>query len=434
MAILSPHRITGPKKKPCLKEVIPDFAEIRLNCDKYFLMFTSIKCPQCGHEFEPNESVREEVEKELRIKMIEWQKQKEKQFELQISEEKNKMRKEIEESLRKNISTDFENKFRMLEQNNRENEEKLREARQQQLQFLKKEQELKNKEAELELSLQKKLQVEREKLSDEIRKLEEQRMASRDTEYQLRMREMEKKLEDAMRLADEMKRKAEQGSMQLQGAAQELALEEMLQSAFPFDKITVVAKGVRGADCIQTVHNNFGQECGKIIYESKRTNAFAGDWIEKLKKDKQFLGAEIAVLVTKAMPRDMDCFGIKDDVWICTFSEVRALAGVLRDGVIRVFNTAKSNDNKGDKMHLLYNYLTSQEFSEQWKAIREGFMSMKLSIQRERDAMEKLWKAREKQLEKVLLNAAHIRGSIEGISGNDVDLKLLEDAGDEIEE
>jgi len=397
-------------------------------------MFTSIKCPQCGHEFEPNESVREEVEKELRIKMIEWQKQKEKQFELQISEEKNKMQKEIEESLRKNISTDFENKFRMLEQNNRENEEKLKEARQQQLQFLRKEQELKNKEAELELSVQKKLQSEREKLSEEIRKLEEQRMASRDTEYQLRMREMEKKLEDAMRLADEMKRKAEQGSMQLQGAAQELALEEMLQSAFPFDKISVVSKGVRGADCIQTVHNNFGQECGKIIYESKRTNAFAGDWIEKLKKDKQTRGAEIAVLVTKAMPKDMDCFGIKDDVWICTFSEVKALASVLRDGVIRVFNTAKSNDNKGDKMHLLYNYLTSQEFSEQWRAIREGFMSMKLSIQRERDAMEKLWKSREKQLEKVLLNAAHIRGSIEGISGNDVDLKLLEDAGDDTEE
>ena len=397
-------------------------------------MFTSIKCPQCGHEFEPNESVREEVEKELRIKMIEWQKQKEKQFELQISEEKNKMQKEIEESLRKNISTDFENKLRMLEQNNRENEEKLKEARQQQLQFLRREQELINKEAELELSVQKKLHSEREKLSAEIRKLEEQRMASRDTEYQLRMREMEKKLEDAMRLADEMKRKAEQGSMQLQGAAQELALEEMLQSAFPFDKITVVSKGVRGADCIQAVHNNFGQECGKIIYESKRTNAFAVDWIEKLKKDKQSLGAEIAVLVTKAMPKDMDCFGIKEDVWICTFSEVKALAGVLRDGVIRVFNTAKSNDNKGDKMHLLYNYLTSQEFSEQWKAIREGFMSMKLSIQRERDAMEKLWKAREKQLEKVLLNAAHIRGSIEGISGNDVDLKLLEDAIDDIEE
>jgi hypothetical protein len=99
--------------------------------------------------------------------------------------------------------------------------------------------------------------------------------------------------------------------------------------------------------------------------------------------------------------------------------------------VVRVFNAAKSQENKGDKMHLLYDYLTSTEFAEQWKAIREGFMSMKISIQRERDAMEKLWKAREKQLEKVLLNAAHIRGSIEGISGMDsVDLNLLESGKD----
>lgn len=398
-------------------------------------MFTTIKCPNCGHEFEPNDSIREEVEKALRLKMIEWQKQKEKQFDQQLSEEKNKLQKELEESLRKNISTDFENKLRLLEQNNREYEEKLKLAREQQLEFLKKEQELKNREAELELSVQKKLQAEREKLSVEIRKLEEQRIAAKETEFQLRLKEMEKQLDDQKKLAEEMRRKAEQGSMQLQGEVQELALEEMLRSAFPFDTITEVGKGVRGADCIQTVHNNFGQECGRIIYESKRTSAFVNDWIEKLKADMRHLGADIAVIVTKAMPKDMDCFGIRDGVWICSFSEVKALAAVLRDGVIRVFNTARINENRGDKMHLLYDYLTSHEFSEQWKAIREGFLSMKLSIQKERDAMEKLWKAREKQLEKVLINAAHVKGSIEGIAGQDsIDLNLLEDANDNGEE
>ena len=103
---------------------------------------------------------------------------------------------------------------------------------------------------------------------------------------------------------------------------------------------------------------------------------------------------------------------------------------MLRDAVIKIFNSLKSQDNKGDKMHLLYDYLTSREFAGQWQAIREGFMSMKLSIQKERDAMERLWKAREKQLEKVLLSAAHVRGSIEGISGTDVDLNLLEDSSD----
>ena len=229
-----------------------------------------------------------------------------------------------------------------------------------------------------------------------------------------------------------MRRKAEQGSTQLQGEIQELALEEMLRTAFPFDLIAEVGKGIRGADCVQTVRNNLGQECGKIIYESKRTNNFIADWIEKLKTDMRSLGADMAVIVTRTMPRDMDGFGLKDGVWICSYSEVKALAVVLRDTIMRVSNAVRNNENKGDKMHMLYDYLTSNEFAEQWKAIREGFLGMKISIQKERDAMEKLWKTREKQLEKVLLNATHIRGSIEGIAGMEsaVDLHLLEDNDD----
>ena len=127
----------------------------------------------------------------------------------------------------------------------------------------------------------------------------------------------------------------------------------------------------------------------------------------------------------------MDCFGEKDGVWICSFDEVKAVSYILRDGIVKLSGAIKSQENRGDKMHMLYDYLTSNEFSEQWKAIREGFMSMKLSIQRERDAMEKMWKAREKQLEKVLLNAAHIRGSIEGIAGTDsIQLSLTDDDDD----
>jgi len=390
-------------------------------------MPTTIKCPKCGNEFEPNESIREQIKKELNQKATEWQKRKDEEYQIKMEEERKRMQQHLEENIRRSISSDYEGQLRLLSQTNKDNEEKLKEARQQQLELFKKEQELKNREAELELSVQKKLQLERERLSVEIRKLEEQRIATIETEYRLRMKEMEEKLEAQRKLAEEMRRKAEQGSMQLQGEVQELALQEMLQSTFPFDLVLEVGKGVRGADCIQIVRSNFGQECGKIIYESKRTNAFANEWIEKLKADMRSQGAEIAVLVTRVMPREMDCFGIKDGVWICDFSEVKALASVLREGVIRVFNTVKSNENKGDKMHLLYGYFTSSEFAEQWKAIREGFLAMKLSIQRERDAMERLWKAREKQLEKVLLSAAHIRGSVEGIAGMDaIDLNLLE--------
>ena len=408
-------------------------------------MPTTIKCPNCAHEFPLEEAVSEEYKKELRDQMLmykkqkdeeiarkerEWQSQlqkKDNEFAEQIKTEKEKLQQQLEQNLRKTIASDFENKLRLLEQNNKDNEEKLKEARQQQLEFLKKEQELKNKEAELELSVQKKLQTEREKLSEEIRKLEEQKAAAKETEMQLRMKELEKQLEVQKNLAEEMRRKAEQGSMQLQGEVQELALEEMLRTAFPFDMISEVGKGVKGADCIQIVRNNFGQECGKIIYESKRTTAFAGDWIEKLKADMRSLGADVAVIVTRTMPKDLESFGFKDGVLICKFEELKGVSSILRDGVMRVYTASKSNENKGDKMHLLYNYLTSNEFAEQWKAMREGFMGMRLSIQKERDAMEKLWKAREKQLEKVLLNAAHIRGSIEGISGTDVDLNLLEE-------
>ncbi len=396
-------------------------------------MPSDIKCPNCGHLFEPNEAIREEVEKELRSKANEWQRKKTEEFQVKLEEERKRIQKSTEEQLRKNISADFENKLILLEKNNKDNEEKLKTSRKKELEFLKMEQELKNREEELEITVQKKLQQERSRLSEDLRKIEEEKVAARESEFQLRLKELEKQLEDQKKLADEMRRKAEQGSTQMQGEVQELALEELLKTAYPFDMISEVGKGVRGADCIQTVRNNFGQECGRIIYESKRTSNFSQDWVEKLKADMRSQGADIAVIVTKTMPKDMDCFGIKDGVWVCSFGEVKALSGVLRDGVIRVFGAAKNNENRGDKMHLLYDYLTSNEFAEQWKAIREGFMSMKLSIQKERDAMEKLWKQREKQLEKVLLNAAHVRGSIEGIAGTD-SIDLLLEPGNEDDE
>jgi len=205
-------------------------------------------------------------------------------------------------------------------------------------------------------------------------------------------------------------------------------LEELLRNNFPFDDIGEVGKGVRGADCVQTVRNKFGQDCGRIIYESKRTKDFSNDWIDKLKKDMRGAGVDVAVIVTQCYPKGMDCFGEKDGVWICSFEEVKAVAFVLRDGIIKLSNASRSQENRGEKMHMLYDYLTGTEFSEQWKGIREGYMSMRLSIHKERDAMEKMWKMREKQLDKVLINASGIKGSIEGIAGADtISLSLTDD-------
>jgi hypothetical protein len=140
------------------------------------------------------------------------------------------------------------------------------------------------------------------------------------------------------------------------------------------------------------------------------------------------LGADVAVIVTQAFPKDMDRFGEKDGVYICSFTEVKSVALVLRNAILKVYDAKKSQDNKGDKMVMLYDYLTGSEFSLQWKAISEAFNQMRQSIQSEKNTMEKLWKIREKQLDKVLLNAIHIQGSIEGIAGADaVNLNLLDD-------
>ncbi|RQO72170.1 DUF2130 domain-containing protein [Pedobacter sp. KBW06] len=353
-------------------------------------------------------------------------------FEQKLAEEKKVLQTALEESLRKSIASDFENKLQMMNAANKESEEKLKLARAKELDFLMKEKAMKEKEEEMEIQLQRKLQEQRAEMVEQIRKQETEKNNLKDTEHQLRVKELEKQLDDQKKLAEEMKRKAEQGSMQLQGEVQELILEELLRNAFPFDLITEVGKGVRGADCVHHVRNQFGQECGKIIYESKRTKDFSMEWIEKLKKDMRSMGVDVAVIVTQSYPKGMDCFGEKDGVWICSFDEVKAVSYILRDGIVKLFGAIKSQENRGDKMHMLYDYLTSNEFSEQWKAIREGFMSMKLSIQKERDAMEKLWKAREKQLEKVMLNAAHIRGSIEGIAGTDtIQLSLTDDEDDD---
>ncbi|WP_426325675.1 DUF2130 domain-containing protein [Pedobacter sp. R-06] len=412
-------------------------------------MPTEIKCPNCAHVFPMEEAMAEDYKKELREKAAAYARQKDeeyqrklqifesekqqqlKAFDAKLAEEKTKLKDSLEENLRKSISADFETKLQMLEGNAKDNAEKLRLAREKELEFLRREESLKVKEEEMELAFQRKMQEQRNELVEQIRKQEAEKNSIKDTEHQLRLKELEKQLDDQKKLAEEMKRKAEQGSMQLQGEVQELILEELLRSNFPFDLIEEVGKGVRGADCVQVVRNQFGQECGKIIYESKRTKDFGGDWIEKLKKDMRSMGVDVAVIVSQCYPKGMDCFGQRDGVWICSFEEVNAVAYVLREGILRLAGAVKSQENRGEKMHMLYDYLMGAEFSEQWKAIREGFMSMKLSIQRERDAMERLWKAREKQLEKVLLNATHIRGSIEGIAGSDsVQLSLTDEDDD----
>lgn len=428
-------------------------------------MSKKIKCPGCSYEFPLEDALKDEVkdilEKEkqtYREQMMKYKQQREEEFkqkenellkkeetykkqaeeqlvvyEKKLKEEFLHRQKQQQEELKKSIAGDFENKIKLLEDSVKENEERLKISRRKELEFLQKEKELKQKEVDLEIQVQRQLLQEREQLKEQLQKEELEKAAFKDEQHNLQIKELKKQLEDQKKLAEEMKRKAEQGSMQLQGEVQELELESILRNTFIYDDIVEVPKGTVGADCIQIVRTQLGLEAGKIIYESKRTKNFTNDWIEKLKADMRSLSADIAIIVTQVLPKDMNRFGEKDGIYICTFSEVKSVVLLLRNGILKVAEAKKSQENKGEKMVMLYDYLTGNEFVQQWKAIREGFLSMKLSIQKERDAMEKLWKKREKELEKVLLNAAHIGGSIEGIAGSDtVNMRLLEDGEEDM--
>lgn len=265
------------------------------------------------------------------------------------------------------------------------------------------------------------MQAEREK----IRKAEEDK-------NEFKFKELQKQLEDQKKLTEEMKRKQEQGSMQMQGEVQELAIEEWLANQFPLDTIGEIKKGARGADCLQTVNTRSRQNCGLIYYESKRTKDFQPSWIEKFKADMRDKGADVGVLVTEVMPKDMDRMGIRDGVWVCTYEEFKGLCTVLRESVIKISTAISSQENKGDKMNMLYDFLTSNTFRMQIEAIVEGFTTMKNDLESEKRSMQRIWKQREKQIEKVVTNTIDMYGSIKGIAGNAIQgVKALELPGED---
>ena len=273
---------------------------------------------------------------------------------------------------------------------------------------------------EAEAAAQKKLNELLLAEKDKIRRTEEEK-------NELRFKELQKQLEDQKKLTEEMKRKQEQGSMQMQGEVQELAIEEWLSNHFPLDTIEEIKKGARGGDCIQIVNTRTRQNCGKIYYESKRTKDFQPSWIEKFKADMRDKGADIGVLVTEAMPSDFDRMGMKDGVWICTYEEFKALCAVLRETIIKLSSAISSQENKGDKMSMLYDFLTSNEFRMQIEAIVEGFSAMKTALESEKRSMQRIWKEREKQIDKVVTNTIDMYGSIKGIAGNAIQsVKALE--------
>lgn len=412
-------------------------------------MSTQITCPNCHTRFALEDVITEDVEKSLKQQyeqrlresveklnkeknvllqqQLDFEEKKKRENEIfseRLEKEKQKMQQDMQEQIRKSVAGDYENKIKLMNQALEDHEEKLKLAREKELEVLQLQQRLKEQKNEMDLVFQK-------KLFEKSKEIEEEAVKRIQQSEELKLKEKEHQIEQMKKLIEDMKRKSEQGSMQLQGEVQELALEEMLRAAFPYDSISEIKKGVQGADTLQEVKNNLGQSCGIIIYESKRTQAFSEGWIEKLKTDMRNSKGDIAILVTQAMPKDMEHFGQKNGIWICNIREAISLASALREGLIKIHQAIKNNENKGDKKEMIYAFVTSNEFKQQVDAIVEGFQSLKDSINREKLQMEKIWKEREKQIDKVLLNTTHMYGSFKGIAGADIgDVKLLE-GGDE---
>ncbi|OOQ40573.1 Caldesmon [Helicobacter pylori] len=270
--------------------------------------------------------------------------------------------------------------------------------------------------AENEKKLNEKLDLEREKIEKALHEKNE-----------LKFKQQEEQLEMLRNELKNAQRKAELSSQQLQGEVQELAIEEFLKQKFPLDSIEEIKKGQRGGDCIQVVHTREFQNCGKIYYESKRTKEFQKAWVEKLKSDMREIGADVGVIVSEVLPKEMERMGLFEGVWVCSFEEFKGLSAVLREGVIQVSLAKKSQENKGDKVNLLYHYLTSSEFSMQVNAIIEGFEQLRADLESEKRAMARIWKSREKQIDKVFEGTINMYGSIKGIAGNVIgQVKALE--------
>ena len=402
----------------------------------------SIKCPNCETNIDIDEIFYKQIEEKFRLKHLQEQKRLEQEIEQKRKEYKAHFNalKAKEEAFKEQEEKFQEELLKATKQKVKEERAKL-EARLKEeitkeqneaMKLLKEELEQKSKEiAELnkakveierlkrekeEMALKAKIEAERE-LTKRLNEEKEKIKKSLDEEIALKLKAKDEQIEQMKRDIEAAKRKAEQGSMQIQGEALELSIENWLKSQFPFDTIEEVKKGAYGADCIQTVHTRELQNCGKICYESKNTKAWSDAWITKLKQDMLKVNADIGVLVTSVYPNGMDRMGFVDGIWVCSLEEFKGSVTLLRDGLIRVHKSIKREENRGDKMVLLYNYLTGNEFQMQIRAIVDGFMQMQAELDREKRSLMASWKRRQKLIDAVLENTTNMYGSLQGIAG-----------------
>jgi hypothetical protein len=412
-------------------------------------MSTPITCPTCKTKFNLEEVLTEDVEKSIKEKyenqnkeLVAQLKLKEEAFAIEQKKFEENKKKEndlfkerldkatalaqqtMEIEIRKKMEDEQKAKMDFYAKQQAENEEKLKSLQNKELEVLKLNKLLKDQEAatvhlldkqkfELEIQL-------RDKITEDLQKTAEQK-------YEFKLKELEQKLSQQTKLIDEQKRKMEQGSMEQQGEIQENMVKEKLTSLFPFDEITDVAKGKKGADIIQTIRNSNGVVCGQIIYESKNTKNWSNEWAEKLQGDVREQKADMGVLISQVLPKHIKNIGKEKSIWICSYAEFEGVAAMLREAVIAVFESKQSQENKGDKMIQLYDYLNGNDFKQKWEAILIGFGNMKKSIDRQRIFYNNTLAEQEQIANSIIINANNFLGSIKGISGSSMDeMRMLE--------
>ncbi|OGM13544.1 hypothetical protein A3A76_03530 [Candidatus Woesebacteria bacterium RIFCSPLOWO2_01_FULL_39_23] len=349
-------------------------------------MATNFKCPHCGKNFEISEALKHEIKLEAEMEI---RKQVEKEVEEKQSLEVGDLRKQLEEK---------NEKVEEL----RENELKLREDKRK----------LEEREKEMGLEIQRKIDIER-------KRIEEATLRQAVEEHRLKDKEKDKLIDDLKNALEEAKNKAQLGSQQLQGEVLELDLEETLRRAFPHDEIEAVGKGVSGADVRQVVRSPKGFVCGTILWESKRTKAWTDSWLIKLKSDLRAEKANIPIIVSSALPKEAESgLGLKEGVWVCGYGQMLPMATILRKNLLDLGFQKAVSAHKGDKAENLYDYITSHEFKQQLESLVEVYKEMQDQILKERASFERVWRAREGQMQRLITASANIVGNVQGRVGS----------------
>ncbi|MEL6607438.1 MAG: DUF2130 domain-containing protein [Pseudomonadota bacterium] len=398
---------------------------------------TKITCPNCAHEFAVSEQLagpllrKARDEADARVAAVEQARQADRRAAQKarddaLAEQKTRIEAEAAQAARmaqaeevaraKAEAAARDEEIAALKAAATVQSERLAQARATEKAALAKEAELEERAAEMDVEIARKLSQERkaqeEKLRAQVTAQMAEAQAEREEEAALRLVEKDQQMETLKRQIEVLKQKAEKGSQQLQGEALEVALEDRLAQAFPGDTIAPVGKGVRGADCLQTVLGG-----GAIIWETKRTQNWSKDWPAKLKTDQRDAGAEVAVLVSVVLPDGVETFAEHDGVWVCAPRFAVALAGVIRQGLIATAQAERRREGQASKTELLYDYLTGTGFRQRVEALAETYEGMVTTLAQEEAAMNRIWKARKKQIERMMDATAGMYGDIQGIAG-----------------